>query len=169
LEDGLTGWSAAYERVDHIFEVWQDKRVKVVQLRRIGKGCLSYIVESSYEAAIIDPLLPIEDYLTIAEGEMNAKITKVMDTHLHADHVSGAKELAEKREAQLYLSPYENYKEIGSFSRLNDGDVIRIGSVLLQVIYIHQDILKGVFRFGLETSFFLQATLYLSTTLEDLT
>jgi glyoxylase-like metal-dependent hydrolase (beta-lactamase superfamily II)/rhodanese-related sulfurtransferase len=135
LEDGLTGWSAAYERVDHIFEVWQDKRVKVVQLRRIGKGCLSYIVESNYEAAIIDPLLPIEDYLTIAEGEMNAKITKVMDTHLHADHVSGAKELAEKREAQLYLSPYENYKEIGSFSRLNDGDVIRIGSVLLQVIY----------------------------------
>ena len=135
LEDGLTGWSAAYERVDHIFEVWQDKRVKVVQLRRIGKGCLSYIVESSYEAAVIDPLLPIEDYLTIAEGEMNAKITKVMDTHLHADHVSGAKELAEKTEAQLYLSPYENYKEIGSFSRLNDGDVIGIGSVLLQVIY----------------------------------
>ncbi len=104
-------------------------------MRRIGKGCLSYIVESSYEAAVIDPLLPIEDYLTIAEGEMNAKITKVMDTHLHADHVSGAKELAEKSKAQLYLSPYENYKEIGSFSRLNDGDVIRIGSVLLQVIY----------------------------------
>ena len=135
LEDGLTGWSAAYERVAHIFEVWQNKRVKVVQLRRIGKGCLSYIVESSYEAAVIDPLLPIEDYLTIAEGEMNAKITKVMDTHLHADHVSGAKELAEKTEAQLYLSPYENYKEIGSFSRLNDVDVIGIGSVLLQVIY----------------------------------
>ena len=63
------------------------------------------------------------------------KITKVMDTHLHADHVSGAKELAEKTEAQLYLSPYENYKEISSFSRLNDGDVIGIGSVLLQVIY----------------------------------
>ena len=135
LEDGLTGWSAAYERVAHIFEVWQNKRVKVVQLRRIGKGCLSYIVESSYEAAVIDPLLPIEDYLTIPQGEMNAKITKVMDTHLHADHVSGAKELAEKTEAQLYLSPYENYKEIGSFSRLNDGDVIGIGSVLLQVIY----------------------------------
>jgi glyoxylase-like metal-dependent hydrolase (beta-lactamase superfamily II)/rhodanese-related sulfurtransferase len=136
LEDGLTGWSAAYERVAHIFEVRQDKMVRVVQLRRIGKGCLSYIIESDYEAAaVIDPLLPIEDYLKIAEGEMNAKITKVMDTHLHADHVSGAKELAEKTKAELYLSPYENYKEISSFSRLNDGDVIRIGSVPLQVIY----------------------------------
>jgi glyoxylase-like metal-dependent hydrolase (beta-lactamase superfamily II)/rhodanese-related sulfurtransferase len=136
LEDGLIGWSAAYERVAHIFEVWQDKRVRVVQLRRIGKGCLSYIIETGYEAAVIDPLLPIEDYLRIAEGEMNnAKITKVMDTHLHADHVSGAKQLAEKTDAELYLSPYENYKEIGSFSRLNDGDIIRIGSVPLQVIY----------------------------------
>jgi glyoxylase-like metal-dependent hydrolase (beta-lactamase superfamily II)/rhodanese-related sulfurtransferase len=135
LEDGLIGWSVAYERVARTFEAWQDKRVKVVQLRRIGKGCLSYIVESSYEAAVIDPLLPVEDYVGITEGELNAKITKVMDTHLHADHVSGAKELAEKTKAELYLSPYENYKEIGSFSRLNDGDVIRIGSVPLQVIY----------------------------------
>ena len=135
LEDGLTSWSSAYERVTRIFAVRDSKRVQIVQLRRIGKGCLSYIVESDYEAVVIDPPLPIEDYLGIAEGEMNAKITKVIDTHMHADHVSGAKELAEKTKAELYLSPYENYKEIGSFSRLNDGDVIRIGSVPLQVIY----------------------------------
>jgi glyoxylase-like metal-dependent hydrolase (beta-lactamase superfamily II)/rhodanese-related sulfurtransferase len=135
LEDGLTSWSSAYERVTRIFAVRDGKRVQIVQLRRIGKGCLSYIIESEYEAAVIDPLLPIEDYLRIAEREMNAKITKVMDTHLHADHVSGSKELAEKTKAELYLSPYENYKEIGSLSRLNDGDVIRIGSVPLQVIY----------------------------------
>jgi glyoxylase-like metal-dependent hydrolase (beta-lactamase superfamily II)/rhodanese-related sulfurtransferase len=135
LEDGLTSWSSAYERVTRIFAVRDGKRVQIVQLRRIGKGCLSYIIESEYEAAVIDPLLPIEDYLRIAEREMNTKITKVMDTHLHADHVSGSKELAEKTKAELYLSPYENYKEIGSLSRLNDGDVIRIGSVPLQVIY----------------------------------
>jgi glyoxylase-like metal-dependent hydrolase (beta-lactamase superfamily II)/rhodanese-related sulfurtransferase len=135
LEDGLTSWSSAYEHVARIFEVGEDKRVKIVQLRRIGKGCLSYIIESSYEAAVIDPLLPVEDYLRIAEGELNAKITKVMDTHLHADHVSGAKDLSKTAKAELYLSPYENYKEIGSFSRLNDGDIIRIGSVTLQSIY----------------------------------
>lgn len=117
------------------FEVADGKRVKIVQLRRIGKGCLSYIIESDYEATVIDPLLPIEDYLTIAEGEMNAKITKVMDTHLHADHVSGAKELSKTSKAELYLSAHENYREIGSFSRLNDGDVIKIGSVTLQVIF----------------------------------
>jgi glyoxylase-like metal-dependent hydrolase (beta-lactamase superfamily II)/rhodanese-related sulfurtransferase len=135
LEDGLTSWSSAYERVARTFEVADGKRVKIVQLRRIGKGCLSYIIESNYEATVIDPLLPIEDYLAIAEGEMNAKITKVMDTHLHADHVSGAKELSKTAEAELYLSALENYREIGSFSRLNDGDVIKIGSVTLQVIF----------------------------------
>jgi glyoxylase-like metal-dependent hydrolase (beta-lactamase superfamily II)/rhodanese-related sulfurtransferase len=135
LEDGLTSWSSAYERVARIFGVQDGKRVKIVQLRKIGKGCLSYILESDYEAAVIDPLLPIEDYIRIAEEEMKAKITKVMDTHLHADHVSGAKELSKTTKAELYLSPYENYKEIGSFSRLNDRDVIRIGSIPLQVIY----------------------------------
>lgn len=135
LEDGLTSWSSAYERVARIFEVGDGKRVQIVQLRRIWKGCLSYIIESDYEAAVIDPLLPIEDYLGIAEGEMNAKITKVMDTHLHADHVSGAKELSKKTKADLYLSHYESYKEIGIFSRLNDGDVIKIGSIPLQIIY----------------------------------
>jgi glyoxylase-like metal-dependent hydrolase (beta-lactamase superfamily II)/rhodanese-related sulfurtransferase len=135
LEDGLTSWSSAYERVARIFEVSGGKRVKIVQLRRIGKGCLSYIIEFDYEAAVIDPLLPVEDYLGIAEVEMNAKITKVMDTHLHADHVSGAKELSKTAKAELYLSPYEDYNKIGSFSRLKDGDVIRIGSLPLQVIY----------------------------------
>ncbi|MDQ3852754.1 MAG: rhodanese-like domain-containing protein [Thermoproteota archaeon] len=137
LEDGLIAWSSAYERVARIFELAEDKRARIVQLRRIGKGCLSYIVESDCEAAIIDPLLPIDDYIKIAEGEMNAKITKVMDTHLHADHVSGARELADKTKAELYLSPYEDYKDIvdGMFSRLNDNDVIRIGSIPLRVIH----------------------------------
>ena len=138
MEDGLTAWSSAYERVARIFDVAEDKRVQIIQLRRIGKGCLSYIVESGYEAAIIDPLLPVEDYIKIAEGEMNAKITKVMDTHLHADHVSGARELANKTKSELYLSPYEDYKGIGDssrFSRLNNGDIIRIGSIPLQVIH----------------------------------
>jgi glyoxylase-like metal-dependent hydrolase (beta-lactamase superfamily II)/rhodanese-related sulfurtransferase len=137
MEDGLTAWSSAYERVARIFDVAEDKRVQIVQLRRIGKGCLSYIVESGYEAAIIDPLLPVEDYIKIAEGDMNAKITKVMDTHLHADHVSGARELANKTKSELYLSPYEDYKGIDDsrFSRLNNGDIIRIGSIPLQVIH----------------------------------
>jgi glyoxylase-like metal-dependent hydrolase (beta-lactamase superfamily II)/rhodanese-related sulfurtransferase len=137
LEDGLTAWSSAYKRVARVFELSEDKRARIVQLRRIGKGCLSYIIESDYEAAVIDPLLPLEDYIKIAEGEMNAKITKVMDMHLHADHVSGARELADRTKAELYLSPYEDYKGIigGRFSRLNDNDVIRIGSIPLQVIY----------------------------------
>jgi hypothetical protein len=88
---------------------------------------LSYIIETSYEATVIDLLLNFEDYLRIAEEEMNAKITKVMASYLDADHGSVAKQLAEKTEAELHLSRYEKYKEICSFSRLHDADLIRIG------------------------------------------
>ena len=168
LEDGLTSWSSAHERVARTFEVADGKRVKIVQLRRIGKSCLSYIIESDYEATVIDPLLPIEDYLAIAEGEMNAKITKVMDTHLHADHVSGAKELSKTAKAELYLGTHENYREMGSFSRLNDGDVIKIGSVDLQVIFTPGHT-EGSVSLWLGSKYSSQVTLCLSTILEDLT
>lgn len=135
LDDGLASWSSAYEHVDRTFEVEGGKKVQIVQLRRIGKGCLSYIIESDSEAAAIDPLLPIEDYIQIAEEEMNAKITIVIDTHLHADHISGARELSKATKSNLYLSSYENYNDIDNFDGLSDGDVITIGSAALRVIY----------------------------------
>ena len=61
-------------------------KVRLYQIRRIGKGCMSYILESDGNAAIIDPVYPIEYYLSKV-SEMGANITKVFDTHQHADHV----------------------------------------------------------------------------------
>ena len=57
----------------------------------------------------------------------------VYDTHQHADHVSAAKELADKTGADLYLSSYEEY----SFKHkpLQNGDVHKIGNIDLQVIH----------------------------------
>ena len=69
---------------------------------------------------------------------MKAKINKVFDTHLHADHISAARKLAEKTNAQLYLSHYEEgyHAELRyNSTKLSDGDILMVGSVPLKVIY----------------------------------
>ncbi|MBD0837046.1 MBL fold metallo-hydrolase, partial [Aestuariibaculum suncheonense] len=67
----------------------------IYQFNRIGKGCLSYLVESNGEAAIIDSARTIEAYEDFAK-ENNLEIKHMIDTHLHADHISGGRKLAEK-------------------------------------------------------------------------
>lgn len=118
LEEGLKGWSSAVEHSSQEYDIANGQKVKVVQVRKIGKGCISYIVSlvdnnttSNAEAIVIDPVFPIDEYIRIANAEIGsrAKITKVFDTHLHADHVSSARELANKIDAQLYFSSYEDY------------------------------------------------------------
>ena len=65
------------------------------QFNRLGKGCLSYMVISNGEAAVIDAVRTAEAYEEFAK-EHGVTIKNVMDTHLHADHISGGRKLAEK-------------------------------------------------------------------------
>lgn len=131
LEGGLKAWSTAFEYASKEFEI-DGRRVGLVQVRRIGKGCMSYIIESDGEAAVIDPVFPIKDYIRIAR-DLDVKITKVYDTHQHADHVSAAKALAEEAGAKLYMSAYEEYAF--KYNELFDGDIHKIGSATLKVIH----------------------------------
>ena len=80
----------------------------IVQVRRRGKGCLSYVVGSGDEAYVVDPSIAISHYLEVA-AEKGWRITKVFDTHLHADHLSGAPGLAEATGASLYLNPADTF------------------------------------------------------------
>ena len=131
LAGGLKAWSTALEHIVTNFEISGNK-VELILVKRLGKGCASYIVCSGGEGAVIDPVFPIDYYLKLAE-EHNIKFIKVYDTHQHADHVSAAKELADKTGADLYLSSYEEY----SFKHkpLHNGDVHKIGKIGLQVIH----------------------------------
>ena len=146
LEGGLMAWSTEVEQANKEFEI-EDSKVKLVQVRRIGKGCMSYVIESGKEIAVIDPVFPTDNYMQTAE-KLGAKITKVIDTHQHADHVSAAKELAQKANATLYRSAYEQYQDNdndennqhqrqSSFTieKLQDGDTFNIGSISLKAIH----------------------------------
>ena len=145
LEGGLDGPQVTeVEQANKEFEI-DGSKVKLVQVRRIGKGCMSYAIESGEEIAVIDPVFPTDNYIQTA-GKSGAKITKVIDTHQHADHVSAAKDLAQKANATLHRSAYEQYQDNdndennqhqSSFTieKLQDGDTFNIGSISLKVIH----------------------------------
>ncbi len=97
-------------------------------------GCSSYLIASrdSREAAVIDPHRDVQQYLDLA-AERSYNIVAVIDTHLHADHVSGNRDLAAATGAQLYL--YENADVLFPFQPLHDGDSVSLGPVVLRVIH----------------------------------
>src|SRR5689334_8316549 len=97
-------------------------------------GCSSYFVASrqSREAAVIDPQLDIQPYLHLAE-ERSYRIVAVIDTHLHADHVSGNRALAQATGATLYL--HESADVLFPFTPLRDGDEISLRQVHLRAVH----------------------------------
>src|SRR5919199_240374 len=89
-------------------------------------GCASYVVADSDEAAVIDPKWDIGEYLKIAE-ENGFRISHVIETHNHADHLSGHGRLVEATGATIRIS-----KDAGAeyeHEPLDDGDVIQVGGV----------------------------------------
>jgi glyoxylase-like metal-dependent hydrolase (beta-lactamase superfamily II)/rhodanese-related sulfurtransferase len=97
-------------------------------------GCASYFVASreSREAAVIDPQRQIEPYLDLAD-ERGYRIVHVTDTHLHADHISGNRALAEATGATLSL--HASADVAFAFRPLNDGDEIRLGQIIIAVVH----------------------------------
>lgn len=127
LKGGLAKWNQVLiERKD------RDSDPLIIQVQKIGKGCLSHIILSEKEALVIDPLYPIEKYLEISTRE-GFKITKVLNTHQHADHISASKDLAQISGAERYESEYESWDFATKF--LKDNDIITFGKAFLKVIH----------------------------------
>src|SRR5579859_5135485 len=95
-------------------------------------GCASYFLASreSREALVVDPQLDIQPYLDLAT-ERGYRITHVVDTHLHADHISGNRPLARATGATLSL--HKSADVAFECSLLDDGDEIRLGQLRLHV------------------------------------
>lgn len=128
LEGGMKAWSLAWNRADVQLP---DGDTRIIQLRRTGKGCLSYLVSSGAEALVIDPSLPADIYLSLAE-ENGWRITTILDTHIHADHLSRSLPLAEASGATYYLP--HNPRARFSFTPLHDGQVVTTGNARLKVL-----------------------------------
>ena len=99
LTGGMKAWSVAWNTAPVRLS---DASVTVIQVRRTGKGCLSYVAASAAEAAVIDPSLSPDVYVEIAQTH-HWTIRYVIETHVHADHLSRARSLAERTGATLVL------------------------------------------------------------------
>lgn len=97
-----------------------------------GLGCASYLVgcEAEGVAAVIDPDRDVRRYLEAAAAR-DLRITHIIETHLHADHVSGNTDLADRTGATIYL--HEAAQAAFPHRPLKSGDVIRLGNVRLEV------------------------------------
>jgi hydroxyacylglutathione hydrolase len=97
-------------------------------------GCSSYIVggRSTNEVAVIDPALDIDEVLELVKLR-GFTVRHVIDTHIHADHVSGARRLAAVTGAQLCL--HESAEVRYPFQPLGDGDELSLGNVSLHVLH----------------------------------
>ncbi len=105
-----------------------------VQVERFYLGCLahaSYMIASEGVAAVIDPQRDVEIYLEAAASK-NWRIEHIIETHLHADFVSGHRELAERSGARIYLG--EGAGAEFPHAAVKDGDDIEFGQCRLRFL-----------------------------------
>lgn len=128
LEGGMKAWSLAWNTAT--VEV-VGSRAEVLQVRRAGKGCLSYLISYGDEAAVIDAAVAPEVYLDLAE-ERGLAITHVLDTHVHADHLSRSKRLAKLSGADLHM-PADSQVSY-HFAPISNGEALKIGDAKLEAL-----------------------------------
>jgi hydroxyacylglutathione hydrolase len=99
-----------------------------------GLGCASYLIgdDSVGEAVIVDPAYAIEQYLEVA-AHAEVRITRVVETHTHADHVSGHGRLALEHGVPVSIHPAAEPEY--PFDSLEDGQELELGEVVLRVVH----------------------------------
>ena len=135
-------------------------------IEQIYTGCLAqgaYYLQSGNEVAIIDPLREVSSYIDKAE-EANAIIKYVLETHFHADFVSGHLDLARKTGAQIVYGP--NAKPSFEAHIAKDGEEFRLGDAIIKVIHTPGHTMEStcyllIDEDGKETSLFSGDTLFI--------
>jgi glyoxylase-like metal-dependent hydrolase (beta-lactamase superfamily II) len=107
---------------------------RTVYFKQFYLGCLaqaSYLIGSDGEAAVVDPRRDVDEYLAEATAQKLA-VRYVIETHLHADFVSGHRELAERTGAEIVFG----HRAEAAFPHraVREGDELRIGGVVLRVL-----------------------------------
>jgi len=110
------------EREDYLFEQFRAER-----------GCLGYIVASDREAAIFDPEIEMVEPMLDFVFQHGLKPTYIVDTHTHADHISGARELKSKATARIVM--HEKAPASCVDFRVEDGDRLNLGELSFKFIH----------------------------------
>ncbi|HYL38304.1 MAG TPA: MBL fold metallo-hydrolase [Bryobacteraceae bacterium] len=115
-----------------------------VQVERFYLGCLahaSYMIASRGVAAVVDPQRDVDIYLEVA-ARKECKIEYIIETHLHADFVSGHRELAERTGARIYLGAGSGAEF--PHVAVQDGDEIQFGDCCLRFLHTPGHTLESI-------------------------
>ena len=105
------------------------------QLVNEESGCLSYLIGCGQagQAVIVDPGRDrVAEYLGIARKK-GLRITRVLETHTHADHISGGRDLVAASQAAIVM--HRSAPAVFDHETVEDGDVLRVGSVELKILH----------------------------------
>ncbi len=135
-------------------------------VKQIYTGCLAqgaYFIESNGEAAVIDPLREVSQYIGLAK-ESNTKIKYIFETHFHADFISGHLTLAKRTGASIVYGPEAEPKFEAIIAK--DNQVFKIGEVTITVIHSPGHTLESTSyllkdKFGKQNCVFTGDTLFL--------
>lgn len=137
LQGGMNAWGNYYE----FKPVVEGDELTIQQVIRPARGCLSYIIASRDEAIIVDPLRHIDEYLHFIEGK-GWKVVTVLETHVHADHISGGSVLAERLGVPYHFHPYDGIHPIDvlppqiSYDMLKPNQEFIAGSARVKALHI---------------------------------
>ena len=121
-----------------------------MKVEQIYTGCLAqgaYYIQSEGEAVIIDPLREVTPYIEKAEKD-GASIKYVLETHFHADFVSGHVDLAAKTGARIVYGPSANPKFDAYIAK--DGEELKVGKLTIKVLQARKKrilVFIGIHRF----------------------
>ena len=126
LEGGMKAWNYAWDSKEIVFD-----ELKIIQVRRVAKGCLSYIIGSGKSAMVVDASLDPKVYIDLATNE-GWTIETVSDTHIHADYISRTIDLQKATNAVhiMHFSAQVSYP----FTAIQNEAIIKIGNVNIQLI-----------------------------------
>lgn len=133
VDDGMMGWSKVYDTVT----LPLGGGLEVIQLQRRAKGCLGYVVgsQSDNKAAVIDPTRHTDAFLDAAT-DAGYEIEAVLDTHVHADHISGGPALAGELDVPYYLSTPTSERDVEhDHETIEPNDVLEVGAVDIKLVH----------------------------------
>ncbi len=129
LQGGMKAWN---EHVEPVKVGDLTGGGAIYQFIRIGKGCLSYMIISGKEAAVVDAPRMTEVFEQFA-GKQGVMIKHTVDTHLHADHISGGRKLAEPYKGTYWLPPKDAVEVNFDYTPLEEGQTIQLGSAVIRM------------------------------------
>ncbi|WP_115862855.1 MBL fold metallo-hydrolase [Halorussus litoreus] len=135
LASGMRGWARVYVARE-LPTAALPPDATVIQYDRPASGCLAYLLVSGEEAAVIDPLRAFADRYVEDAAERGATLRYAVDTHVHADHLSGVRRLADETDAEAILPAGADERGLAFDARLlDDGEEIRVGDATLTALH----------------------------------